>query len=206
MSPRNAIHISYTGKTPKSPYTFAEVEADFRVYERKWLRSIPYTTLRKQLSSSVAPLDINKIVAFGLGSLRCGEYASRSHTQHAALLTMASIIEKVTGQNVQCFTQDPAYNEVDQEFLRNQRITVLNDPHGFLKIDANTLVFSVCPNIPVKQVTVDMARPAIMIWDTVETLDEQREWRTEVFENGDICRVRSVTVGPTTPSVKVKVK
>ena len=93
--------------------------------------------------------------------------------QHALILTMRDILENRPGQsseqaeNIQCFAQDPLYTEADDAALGNAGITVLRDPRAFLEVDDQTLVISFAPNVPVRQIIADIARPAIMIWDRV---------------------------------------
>jgi hypothetical protein len=93
--------------------------------------------------------------------------------QHALILTMRAILENRSDQGsdptkkIQCFAQDPLYTEADEEVLSNAEITVLRDPRAFLEVDDDTLVISFSPNIPVRQIIADIARPAVMIWDRV---------------------------------------
>jgi hypothetical protein len=42
--------------------------------------------------------------------------------------------------------------------------TAVVDPQGFLKLDADTAVIAFNPNMPVRQVTADICRPAMMVW------------------------------------------
>jgi hypothetical protein len=55
--------------------------------------------------------------------------------------------------------------------LRENGITVLDDPEGFLEVDDSTLVISCAAQVPVKQITLDLARPAAMIWDRIKGHD-----------------------------------
>jgi hypothetical protein len=96
---------------------------------------------------------------------------------------MAAALSQLTGHGIQCFVQDPAYGAADMEFLQGLGFTILSDPKGFLEIDENTLVFSISPNVPIKQIVSDVQWPAMMIWNTVEPKEEEKiEWRTEEFE------------------------
>ena len=49
----------------------------------------------------------------------------------------------MAAEDIRCYAQDPAYDAVDCEFLASIGITVVDDPKGFLEVDANTLVVSV---------------------------------------------------------------
>ncbi len=81
---------------------------------------------------------------------------------------------------IKCYAQDPAYNDIDQALLRSIGIEPLDDPKGFLEIDENTLVFSVSPNVPVKQVVADVQWPGAMIWNTVSLEEKEARWEKKM--------------------------
>jgi hypothetical protein len=123
------------------------------------------------LQDADVPCEITTVVGFACGDMSFLEgsldRAQRSASQHALLLTLQSVLqEKNTTKKGQilCYAQDPIYTTVDKTVLENFGIEVLDDPEGFLKVDDNSVVFSCAPNIPVKQVIADLARPAILIW------------------------------------------
>lgn len=87
---------------------------------------------------------------------------------------------EVDGDEVKCYAQDPAYNDVDQALLRGIGIEPLDDPKGFLEIDEDTLVFSVSPNVPVKQVVADVQWPGAMIWNTVSLEEKEARWEKKM--------------------------
>ncbi|KAG7044741.1 hypothetical protein JMJ77_0004203 [Colletotrichum scovillei] len=56
-------------------------------------------------------------------------------------------------------------------------IRVLDGHRGFLEVDDKTLVFSIKPSVPVKQIITELARPAMIIWDAMsgdERNDDER--------------------------------
>jgi len=55
---------------------------------------------------------------------------------------------------------------------------------AFTHVDENTLVFSCGPNIPVKQVVADIAKPAAMIWDSVTPAAEEKTEHTTGMVDG----------------------
>ena len=67
--------------------------------------------------------------------------------------------------------QDPVYTRDDVTILSHLpvRISIVSDPDGFLAIDESTLVMSLYPNVPVKQIVADLAAegkgPAAMFWN-----------------------------------------
>ncbi|KAL1902239.1 hypothetical protein Sste5346_001215 [Sporothrix stenoceras] len=68
---------------------------------------------------------------------------------------------------IDCFAQDPAYDAADRAVLAMEGISVLEDPYGFLAVDETTVVISVAPSVPVRQIVTDIARPAAMIWGRI---------------------------------------
>ncbi|KIH93036.1 hypothetical protein SPBR_02633 [Sporothrix brasiliensis 5110] len=68
---------------------------------------------------------------------------------------------------VDCFAQDPAYDAADRAVLAMEGVSVLEDPYGFLAVDETTVVISVAPSVPVRQIVTDIARPAAMIWGRI---------------------------------------
>ena len=105
--------------------------------------------------------------------------------QHASVETMAEVLKEKGGCEITCFAQDPAYSDVDKEFLKSIGITPVNDPKGFLEVDSKTLVFSASPDVPVREIIIDIQHPAAMLWNTVRTEPEKekkREWeKTTMF-------------------------
>ncbi|KAJ6573678.1 hypothetical protein B0H10DRAFT_1705766, partial [Mycena sp. CBHHK59/15] len=63
---------------------------------------------------------------------------------------------------VLCFAQDPIYSVIDKQLLAQHNIACCDDPRGFLEVDKWSLVISIAPNIPVKQIITDLARPAVI--------------------------------------------
>ncbi|KAF7546005.1 hypothetical protein G7Z17_g8748 [Cylindrodendrum hubeiense] len=77
----------------------------------------------------------------------------------------------------------PSDDEVTSwQVLGSHGITVLDGVKGFLEVDDSTVVVTVSPNVPVKQIIADLARPAIIIWNRVTPAEEDTtEWTKETF-------------------------
>ncbi|KNG91420.1 hypothetical protein ANOM_000467 [Aspergillus nomiae NRRL 13137] len=176
-----------------------------------WLESSGRQSLVHHLATLKTTAKIRKIVCFGLGSLgrRCGYHCTRAHTQHAAVETMVASLAKRglnDNQEIKCYAQDPVYDEVDQEFLRSIGITPLEDPKGFLQVDEHTLVFSVSPNVPVKQIVADLHWPAAMIWNTVTSSEKDKCWVKRTEKNGTVRWTCPFTTDPDSGRVRRMVK
>lgn len=152
----------------------------FKSCQSQWEKSKPCKELISIIQSIDVLADIKQIVAFGLGSithdLHPDRATPRSSFQHSLILTLRSVLgEKQKHQDpVSCYVQDPVYVDVDRLILEDHGITILDDPDGFLKLDDSTLVISCAPQIPVKQITMDLARPAAMIWNGIQEHDDDR--------------------------------
>lgn len=120
---------------------------------------------------------INKIVAFANGSFSfdlLDKSYHRTSFQHALILSLRDIFAQVNETpGVKCLAQDPAYTDADREVLHNSDITVIADPKGFLEVDESTIMTSFAPNVPVKSIISDIARPAVIIWNTIRPEDPE---------------------------------
>ncbi|KAK4097428.1 hypothetical protein N658DRAFT_561767 [Parathielavia hyrcaniae] len=68
---------------------------------------------------------------------------------------------------IRCFAQNPLYDDADGEILGRAGITVVQDPRALLEVNKQSVVLSFSPNVPVRQIITDLARPDILIWDEV---------------------------------------
>jgi len=153
------------------------------------------------------PPNIKRIVCFGLGSLEgCQDYPyldalsacdglplRREMTQHAAALTIATVLGERLGTNsLPILAQDPAYSSLAKRLLMSVGFEVVGG-HGslaFTHVDEETVVVSCYPDIPVKQVVADIARPAVMIWNEVEPAAKEKiQWMYRM-EQGTEIRLR----------------
>ncbi|QGA19241.1 hypothetical protein EYB26_006929 [Talaromyces marneffei] len=148
---------------------------------------------------------IKKIVAFACGSItHCDDRSKgRSCYQHGLIKTLREILTRARQEDVsltreqrdeqiQCFIQDPAYTDIDREILQDDYgiATIIENPEGFLEVDDSTLVLSFSPNVPVRQIVVDIAKPAAMIWDRIWDEDKDVE-----VTDPDSSRVRCLIDG-----------
>ncbi|KAL4955089.1 hypothetical protein BDW69DRAFT_193524 [Aspergillus filifer] len=209
-SPVSICYTSCTDYYPES--SFDEVQAKFAESQSAWEESETCQTLVRNLEklrrSGKLSKPVRKIVGFGLGSLSClaDEFHSmRAHAQHAAVRTMARVLSNGAAHSdlgdIRCFVQDPAYTEVDTSLLRTLGIEPLDDPKGFLEIDDETLVFSVSPNVPVKQIVADVAWPGLMVWNTVSLEEKEAQWEKKV-RDGEEYWVVPFTTDPDSQRVR----
>jgi hypothetical protein len=130
--------------------------------------------------------EINKIVCLCLGSMQTRFKMSRQHPalghltqspdssfdQHLAARDIADTLDRVNGPEtlpVKVYVQDGAYKDVDKVLLKDFGFEIVEDPHGWLKIDEHTLVFhAFCPFRPYEMIadlTHDYGGPAGILGD-----------------------------------------
>jgi hypothetical protein len=138
----------------------------------KWKVTEQHQTLQATFASTPGLSKARKVIGLALGGLVHGpEVSERSFLQYALLLSLREFISKGGRSNssesadeVACFAQDPMLFPTAVEALGSAGITVLDDPEAFLEIDDTTLVLSIAPNVPVKQIVTEIARPAAIVW------------------------------------------
>ncbi|ATY61905.1 Sensitivity To Red Light Reduced-SRR1 [Cordyceps militaris] len=178
------VQLGWTRAGTPSGWPLDDLADVFRTHQASWLASADCASLVDILAAS-ATTPIRKIVCFGLGRLDDWEKRTREDladstkhaaVQHAAALTMAEVLGRAQGLPgaLPCYAQDPAYAGVEKQLLAALGFVVLADPKGFLEVDADTLVLSVAPNVPVQQIVADMGWPAAMVWNTI-AMDREDE-------------------------------
>lgn len=173
---RNAQTNELVNVWPTSDYS--TVRERFEQVRRALKGSERFAQLRSSLSSIDFPIGINSIVALACSTMTWADiHFQRSMSQHALALLIRDVLASKyppdvnsggTGR-IECYAQDPIYTPADEQVLRESGFTVLHDPEAFLKIDETSVVISICPDIPVKQIIADIARPAMMIWNKAQS-------------------------------------
>lgn len=164
------------------PISPREVVADaFQKHIQSWKESDMCSQLVQVLDSSATTLEINKIVGVALGTISqyTEDSRNRSAFQHALVLTLREWLLQ-TKQDFPCYVQDPNYNPVDHSILGEYGVEVIDDPRAWLEIDEMSILFSCSPNVPVKEIVADIARPAVVIWEHVGFRDYDKEGKGSV--------------------------
>jgi hypothetical protein len=104
---------------------------------------------------------VEQIMCFGLGSPVSEPDVTilrRSYVQHLAACTLRDLFGvRQPGAIPQIFAQDPFYRTADTAYLAEHwSISVIADPDGFKALNGNTFVISIAPNVPVRQIVLDM--------------------------------------------------
>ena len=156
--------------------TYDEVNPYFDTVLDTWSKSNAFDSL-KAILQPVLP-QCSKIVAFALGDFSRAiktDHDNGCACQDAMLLTLRDMMMSHyadAAEDMACFAQDPAYNDVDQAVLEQHGVRVVEDPAGFLEVDNFTAVISISPDVAVRGIVADLAYPALIIWN--ELPDESR--------------------------------
>ncbi|KAI9162974.1 hypothetical protein HJFPF1_04569 [Paramyrothecium foliicola] len=197
-----AYGLSYSHGAYLEPICLTDVKNAWDEARANWLCSPTCQKLKEIFSKAAKFPKATKIVCFGLGSLEFpvdgrglqrratsdGLPLRAAMTQHASALTLAKVLgERQNCPPLRVVAQDPAYTTVGKQILRDEGFEVV-EGYGslaFTFVDEESVVISCHPNIPVKQIVADIARPAAMVWNRVtETEREDVEWKVEKFEDG----------------------
>lgn len=66
---------------------------------------------------------------------------------------------------IPCFVQDTTLPELNEKLIIGYGITVIDDARGFLEVGEKSVVICIGPDVPIKETIMDIARPALIIWD-----------------------------------------
>lgn len=170
------LQICYGGHNEQQNHSNLKDTRDaFHSYRGTWEASDDCQRLKSSMAAAASLPGITKIIAFACSSMSRDDDHTRhrSASQHALILTFRDMLQaSQPGVQIECLAQDPVYTEVDKTVLSELGITVVDDPQGFLDVDDQSVVLSFSPNVPVRQIITDLARPVILAWDTVVTEEQ----------------------------------
>lgn len=191
------------GRTvPEAGVTLESLSREYRTIRDQWLASTSCQALKTLLVDRVLRDDvqIDRCIVFGTGSfsgLREGWISRRqvAMCQLAVLQTMKETIGENTTQRPSLHAQDPAYNDLDVEFLTSLDVLVEQVPDGFDLVAQKSLVYTPCAELHV-EMEVLTRRPSILLTGRLDWF-----WRNE---QGRACTSRQgVCAGSTQVSSSV---
>ncbi|KAI1654346.1 hypothetical protein F4813DRAFT_399067 [Daldinia decipiens] len=127
------------------------------------------------------PPYINKIVCIGLGNFVAPGsddentvMLNLSMIRHAAVVTVAEVLFKRFGRQIQILAQDVHYTPDCAAILFRKGFSVVGryGAGGFAEIDDKTFVFAPPSIFCLKEIVADIAKPAAMFWGTILTPTE----------------------------------
>ena len=139
-------------RRPMLPETGSSLESmrtRFNKINAIWLETELCKKLEDLLTNTILTTDsiMTNCVVFGTGSF-CGDavhWAYRqdiAYFQLAAFKTAIGTIERVQGQPMSAYAQEPHYNDPDGALLASLNITKLEHPQGFGLLDQQSFVYS----------------------------------------------------------------
>ncbi|KAI0969631.1 hypothetical protein F4678DRAFT_473820 [Xylaria arbuscula] len=136
--------------------------------EQKWKMSETYEQLQAALAAVKTDFVLDKVIGVALGPpVLITQVNHHSIIQHALITAIHSILLQtgVLSASSKRFVQDPIYTQQEKDVLCSAGFTVLEGPQAFLTLDNSSILVSISPNVPVKQIVADLCRPGIIIWD-----------------------------------------
>lgn len=179
------LQICYGGHEEQKHSSLKDTRDAFHSYRGTWEASEDCRRLKSSMAAAASLPGITKIIAFACSSMsRDDAYTRhRSATQHALILTLRDLLQaSQPGVQIRCLAQDPVYTEVDRAVLAEVGVTVVDDPQGFLGVDDQSVVLSFSPNVCVRQIITDLARPVVLAWDTVLTEEQTIDHWAAAYE------------------------
>ena len=179
------------GKTRKatSKKTWGPTIGDFTIGEYKYAKkalkevTVEYEKCKKAWDESEACNDLKEwlkrlevrvenVVVLGMGSFQHAEskHARSAMTQLAGLETL---LEALGIEGVQIIQQDPAFTELDRQFLALRKQKVVADPDAFSEVKESTLVYAIHCYPDVYEKTRAAAIPAVMIGNNLSRKDDK---------------------------------
>lgn len=174
--PIGIAHIMVRKDQEAEAVSHFDVEAglqSFKTILEEWEGGDTWREIKSTLLSLDLRCKIPKVIGMACGRFTASagyEECKRSAVQHAFLVLLKRALQEsdLGPAEVACYAQDPAYSQTDQAVMKESGIDVVDDPEGFLQMDDNSLVFCCGPNVCVKQIMADTARPSIIIWCAVK--------------------------------------
>lgn len=147
-----------------------EVNDQLKANLKSWKASPAHRQLESILSASATKHAITKVIGIGCGSMASDDlpgWGNGPYEQHALIRSVRDWAADKQSQDVACYAQDPVYTGVDKAVLEESGIQVIDDPRAWLEVDDSSVVFSSYPDIAVREMIADLARPAVLICNRV---------------------------------------
>jgi hypothetical protein len=156
--------VRYSTPVPEQDdYTYSDLLGEVRLYKDTWEASDEFEMLEGLLE--LTPIHpIRKIVGFACSTMEMSRDAYNMRDQLAFILAIRDLLIRREHGPLSCYVQDPSITDILARAVKHEGITVVDDPEGFLQLDEATAVVSLTPIQPVRQITADITRPAMMIW------------------------------------------
>ncbi|KAF1997681.1 hypothetical protein P154DRAFT_578599 [Amniculicola lignicola CBS 123094] len=140
----------------------SSTDEQWALWKKEWEKSPMCRNIKDLANGKVKIPNVTKIICFGLGCPDLDDSGLRyggSHQQHLAACTLRDVLSEILGADIKIYAQDPNYCAAGKQMLMNKfGITIVDDPAGWLLLDAETLVMTVCPSVCVRQIACDILK------------------------------------------------
>ncbi|EXJ62281.1 hypothetical protein A1O7_02714 [Cladophialophora yegresii CBS 114405] len=159
--------------------------AQFRGIESRWQATELCKTLVHVLEKEILTGDgrnidpISTCVMLGSGSF-CGDAAhwidrhDSAYFQLAAFRTVVHTVERVSGQRVCAYAQEPKYNDLDGELLDALNVTLVDHPRGFHLLDEHSVAYSPAAEREVEAAVI-ARKPRVWLHRSLDYLLQEEE-------------------------------
>ncbi|KAL3601011.1 hypothetical protein FPOAC2_05264 [Fusarium poae] len=186
VSSSSSPHVAARVNVPNTENirTPAELETSYRRYRERWESEPSCAKVRELIASKASHLNkVSRAVNFGVGTFDPkGAYDPKaSFVQLAAFDVIVQELEKITGEKMETYIQDPMFSASDKTFLGNLGHTVVEEPAGNDLVTPTTFFFGVHLYRGVYKEAFEKHLPALFIgtgwdaWDNMPSLDGLEE-------------------------------
>ncbi|CAM1501525.1 Fc.00g035090.m01.CDS01 [Cosmosporella sp. VM-42] len=159
-----------------------ELDADYRRIRARFEEETCCKQLREIVAKNAVPsMKISRAINLGIGTFDPVDLSwaamRASYVQLIAFLIMVEEIEKITGQEIKCVFQEPAFTQSDKDFVASLGHEVVEDPAACDMVNESSFLFSVHLYRPIYARALKNHLPAIFVgtgwtaWDKISQTD-----------------------------------
>ena len=145
--------------------TLEELQKEYESAKKNWEKSSACGELKRLLKGDQLP-KIDNVVAFGLGTFQAVE-AQHSRTSMTQVAALSTILESLGGE-IPVVQQDPAFTDLDKDFLATFNHKVADDPQGYKFVTSTSLVYAIHCYPDVYDGIRKAATPAMLIGNNLK--------------------------------------
>lgn len=129
------------GKFQYMNKTLEELQKEYDSARKNWEKSSACGELKRLLRTEESIKNVDNVMVFGLGTFQAVE-AQHSRTSMTQLAALQTILESLD-DSTPVVQQDPAFTDLDKEFLSTFKHTVASDPEGYKSVSERSLVYAI---------------------------------------------------------------
>lgn len=146
--------------------TMEELKKEYDSARKNWEKSSACGELKRLLKGEESIKSADNVVVFGLGTFQAVE-AQHSRTSMTQLAALQTILESLHSE-IPVVQQDPAFTDLDKEFLSTFKHTVAPDLAGYKSVTERSLVYAIHCYPDVYDGIRKMATPAMLIGNNLK--------------------------------------